>query len=141
MSKNYGIKLAPPGSNVGDLDDTDELWFNSEFPFLKLHDSDTFNLIFDKVGNGDVTISHTLGYTPFAIVLMKRYVDGSLSDGYYLLDWSYIGATTSGFQHAAVNDEELYIEYHDPAEADSILHSIPGKYFIFDFDLSTCATI
>lgn len=65
------LKIAKPGKNIPDITDDRDYIFNSELDYLK----ETQSGIVDTDVNGDVTITHNLGYVPAFTVFCADATD------------------------------------------------------------------
>ncbi|KXB08715.1 hypothetical protein AKJ59_00610, partial [candidate division MSBL1 archaeon SCGC-AAA385M02] len=78
-----------------------------------------------------LTISHNLGYVPFAFVYMQNYdgVNGSTTTELYQLDWSTYGATYENYAEARIDSSNLVIAFKD-TNSPSIVQ-LDGFWYIF----------
>ncbi|KXB08832.1 hypothetical protein AKJ59_00440, partial [candidate division MSBL1 archaeon SCGC-AAA385M02] len=72
---DYGIKVTRNGVDIDDAGiDLNDYIFHSGYPQLNVYDYGSFTNNFSGGGTEDtLTISHNLGYVPFAFVYMQNY--------------------------------------------------------------------
>lgn len=107
-----------------------DFYINSNYPLLKVSTSGSFttNIL------GKATITHNLGYKPYAMVFAQFVDDNAgspdISDEYYQLDWEIEGATVSFFGRAKIYDNEIQVEVGNTNAA--IPGAVDGFYYIFE---------
>jgi len=65
------LKIAKSGKNIPTITDNRDYIFNSDFDYLKESSSG----LVDTDNNGDLTITHNLGYVPAFTVFVADYAD------------------------------------------------------------------
>lgn len=124
------ILVSKSGKNALTSTTPDDFYLHSDYPLLKVHASGTFvtnNL-------GEKTITHNLGYRPFAMVF-SQFVNTNgagvavKSTEYYQHDWRIDGATVTfeGYTKIYANDIRITIGNTDVA----VPGAVNGIYYIF----------
>jgi hypothetical protein len=124
------ILVSKPGKDALVSTTPDDFYLHSDYPLLKVHASGTFVTLND----GTKTITHSLGYRPFAIVF-SQFVDtdgvgGAVkSTEYYQHDWIIDGAsvTFEGITKIYANTVEISVGNTDVP----VPGQVNGIYYIF----------
>lgn len=105
----------------------DDFYLNSNYPLLKVHSSGTFSF---NSAFGMKTISHDLGYIPFAIVFSQIIPlgGGAASEGYYQHDLFVLGATAQYWAYTQIFANRLDIFV---GATDDVGNQVSGFYYIF----------
>ena len=104
------ILVSKPTKNALTATSPDDFYMHSDYPLLKVHASGVFTTLND----GTKTITHNLGYIPFAIVF-SQFVDTDgagvavLSNEYYQHDWNIDGASFTFFGYTKIYANDMDI--------------------------------
>lgn len=129
---DYGIKITREGVDLDDAGiNLNDYIFHSGYPQLNVYDYGSFSNTFVGGGEDTLTISHSLGYKPFAFVYMQNYdgIAGSVTSEYYQLDWSTYGATYENYAVARISSSNIVIAFKDTNL--SRFATLDGYYYIF----------
>jgi hypothetical protein len=124
------IKITKPGKDISSTT-PDDFYLDSNYPLLKVSSFGTFttNIL------GKVTITHSLGYKPFVLV-MSQFVDtdglGSpvKSTEYYQHDWFVLGASVTFYGYTKIYDNTIDIHISN-TDVDPTPGTVNGFYYIF----------
>jgi hypothetical protein len=97
MANDYGVKVSRPGADVLSSADT-LLVYSSSWPVLKIHKTG----LVDVPGQGEVSVPHSLGYYPVAIVFAHLSSGNTSRIAMYSLSCSTSNIIIENYRHSTV---------------------------------------
>ena len=131
------LLVSKPTKNALTATSPNDFYLHSDYPLLKIHSSGTISF---SVALGGTTITHSLGYKPYAMVF-SQYVSYNygtsttvVSSEYYQHDWAVLGATKSwwGFSKIYINTIRVEVGQTDAWSFDTV----NGFYYIFKDEIT-----
>ena len=126
------LKISKPTKNVLTATSLDDFYLDSNYPLLKVHSFGTFSF---SVALGGTTITHNLGYKPYAIIF-SQVVDYDygleetvIVSEYAQHDWAVLGASARWWGYSKIYDNSIRVEV---GQQDAFsFDTVNGFYYIF----------
>ena len=119
---DFGIKISQEGNNVLNLSEKDVL-LSSSYPSFKVYLTGTESFSIDATGIDDITITHSLGYTPGFLV----YYEVAATSRRFLADTWWLDEASGISAYCSMTDTTLVVHLAGPTEG----QSGTIRYFIF----------
>jgi len=129
------IRITKEGKNALTSTTPDDFYLHSDYPLLKVSSAGAFSF---NIALETKTITHNLGYKPFALVFstLVDYQGGSavFSNDYYQHDWLIAGAAEEWWGWTKIYDNKLVIGV---GQTNVIVGgTVHGFYYIFEDEVT-----